>query len=372
MTPAQSFLTDLLSKADIRVNGSRPWDIQVRDERLFPRVLAKRNLALGEGYMRGWWECERVDEFIHRVLHSGVANRVHGGWKLLLRALPALLINQQTKRRSRQVALKHYDLGNDLFQAFLDPHMQYSCADFRSTDQLNAAQEAKMRLLCEKLELRPGLRLLDIGCGWGGLARFAAANYGCEVVGVNISRQQITFARQFCEGLPVEIRECDYRNLNEQFDRVVSVGMFEHVGPRNYDTYMRAVARCLKPDGVFVLQTIGSNVSKKGCDPWITQYIFPNGNLPGTSLLARAAEPHFVMEDWQNLGPHYDRTLLCWLENFRSAWPRLKERYGETFRRMWEYYLQSCAGCFRARDIQLWQVVFTPKGAPQPTYCRSA
>lgn len=370
MTHAQVFLTDLLDKADIHVNGPRPWDIQVRDERLFPRALMDRNLGLGEAYMQGWWECARVDELIYRLLHSGVANRVRGGWKLLLGAVPALVCNLQSRHRARIVAERHYDLGNDLFRAFLDRNMQYSCADFRDTDDLDTAQENKLRLLCEKLDLRPGLRLLDIGCGWGGLARYAAREHGCAVVGVNISRQQIAFAREFCKGLPVEIRECDYRGLNEPFDRIVSVGMFEHVGPRNYETYMRTVARCLKPDGIFVLQTIGSNVSRLGCDPWITRYIFPNGNLPGTEQLARAAEPRFVMEDWQNLGPHYDRTLLCWLKNFRAAWPALRESYGETFRRMWEYYLQSCAGCFRARDIQLWQVVYTPAGSPQPRYCR--
>jgi cyclopropane-fatty-acyl-phospholipid synthase len=366
MLNSTRLVTDLLAEADVQVGGDRPWDIRVADERLFSEVLRKRNLALGEGYMRGWWECDRIDEFICRILRSGLERRVRGGPLLALGTLPARICNLQTRARAGIVAERHYDLGNDLFQGFLDPYLQYSCGCFQGTGDLDRAQVNKMRMLCDKLELRPEHRLLDIGCGWGGLARFAAETYGCEVVGVNISRQQIGFAREFCEGLPVEIRQCDYRSLNEPFDRVVSVGMFEHVGCRNYGTFMDVVARCLKPDGIFVLHTIGSNVTSRECDPWITRYIFPNGCLPSIVQIARVAEKWFSMEDWHNLGPHYDPTLMSWLHNFRSAWNGLKDRYDATFKRMWEYYLQSCAGAFRARDLQLWQVVFTHVGAEQP------
>ena len=370
MGNAETFFTELLDEADVAVNGSRPWDIKVHDERLYPNVLAKRNLGLGEAYMAGWWDCERVDEFIHRVLHSGAADKVRGGIKLLLGMLPAFLCNQQSIKRARQVAERHYDLGNDLFGAFLDPYRQYSCAYFKDTDELDAAQVNKLRLICEKLELGPGQRLLDIGSGWGGLAKFAAEEYGCDVVGVNISKEQIAFSREFCKGLPVEIRDMDYRELDEPFDKIVSVGMFEHVGCRNHREFMRVAARCLKPGGSLLLHTIGSNTTGPGCDPWITRYIFPNGSLPSVRQVAKASEDVFVMEDMHNLGPHYDATLMCWLENFRNNWDDIRDRYGETFRRMWEYYLQSCAGAFRARDIQLWQFVFTPIGSPQPC-CRA-
>ena len=383
MAACKQVLTHLLAEADVEIDGRDPWDIRIRDNRMFREILLRKNLALGEGYMRGWWDCERVDEFICRVLRSGAANHVRGCWRLIAKSLPSLLLNLQTPSRSRIVARRHYDLGNDLFQAFLDPYLQYSCAYFKDMDEpdfgtaangtirrdLASAQRAKLAMICDKLALGPGQRLLDIGCGWGGLARFAAEEYGCTVVGVNISRKQIAFAREFCAGLPVEIREQDYRTLDEPFDKVVSVGMFEHVGPKNYTAYMQAVARCLKPGGTFLLHTIGANVTSPEIDPWIEKYIFPNGNLPSIAQIARASEPWFVMEDWHNFGPDYDRTLMSWLHNFRHAWPGLKDRYGESFRRMWEYYLQSCAGSFRARDIQLWQVALTPVGSPQPA-CR--
>lgn len=369
MSQSKSFLMKLLSRAGIRVDGPNPWDIRVHDDRLYQNVVARRNLALGEAYTAGWWDCERVDEFIFRVLRSGADRRVRGSLRLACEAVPAFLFNMQSPARAGEVARRHYDLGNELFSAFLDPYMQYSCAYFKETDDLAGAQERKLALLCGKLDLRPGERLLDIGCGWGGLARYAAEKYGCHVVGVNISQRQIEFAREFCAGLPVEIRDCDYRLLDEPFDKIVSVGMFEHVGCKNYREFMRVVARCLKPGGLFLLHTIGGNASTRSCDPWIEKYIFPNGMLPSIAQIARAIEGVFVMEDWHNLGPNYDPTLMAWLRNFRAAWPRLKERYGERFSRMWEYYLQSCAGAFRARDIQLWQIVFSTPGRPQPD-CR--
>jgi cyclopropane-fatty-acyl-phospholipid synthase len=378
-------MTDLLAGADIAVNGTKPWDLRVKDERLFREVLLKKNLGLGEGYMRGWWDCERVDEMICRVLRNATAGHIRGCWRLFLRALPSMVFNLQTLSRARQVTERHYDLGNDLFESFLDPYFQYSCAYFKDAEHamddldglsdgevgrgLARAQRAKMRLICEKLELGPGDRLLDIGCGWGGLARFAAEEYGCRVVGINISKEQLAFAREFCHGLPVEIRELDYRLLQDRFDKIVSVGMFEHVGTRNYGEFMKAAARSLKPDGLFLLHTIGSNETSPTVDPWIGKYIFPNGVLPSMAHISRAAEPWFVVEDLHNFGPYYDRTLMSWLRNFRRSWPSLRAQYGERFRRMWEYYLQSCAGSFRARDIQLWQFVFTPIGAPQPD-CR--
>ena len=382
MAASKEIMADLLAKADVVVDGNDPWDIRVKDDRLFHDILLRKNLGLGEGYMRGWWECERVDELICRVLKSGTADRIRGCWKMLMRALPAVLLNLQDLSRARIVAERHYDLGNDLFQGFLDPYMQYSCAYFKDMDgnpdtqrdeevaaALARAQQAKMRLICEKLELGPGDTVLDIGCGWGGLARFMAEEYGCTVTGVNISRQQIAFAREFCAGLDVQIRELDYRLLDGCYDKIVSVGMFEHVGPKNYSTFMHSAARCLKPDGLFLLHTIGSNCTDLNIDPWISTYIFPNGCLPSVAQVGRASEKWFVMEDLHNFGPDYDRTLMSWLRTFRRAWPDLSEQYGDRFRRMWEYYLQSCAGAFRARDIQLWQFVFSPIGREQPS-CR--
>jgi len=241
----------------------------------------------------------------------------------------------------------------------LDEHMQYSCGYWKDATTLSEAQNAKLKLICEKLQLKPGMKLLDIGCGWGGLAEFAARYYGVSVFGVTISAEQQKMAQQRCEGLDVTILLQDYRDLHEQFDRIVSVGMFEHVGPKNYATYFDVVDRNLKPQGLFLLHSIGSNKTDDKVDPWINKYIFPNGRLPSVCQIAAASEPHFVMEDWHNFGADYDKTLMAWAERFHDSWPEISQRYGERFYRMFNYYLKACAGAFRARDIQLWQIVFS-------------
>ena len=269
------------------------------------------------------------------------------------------MFNLQSKKRAWIVGKEHYDLGNDLFSRMLDPFMQYSCAYWKEASTLEEAQQAKLRLISEKLQLEPGMRVLDIGCGWGGLAYFMAKHYGVSVVGVTISAEQQKLARERCQGLDVDIRLQDYRDLNEQFDRIVSVGMFEHVGPKNYDTYFDVVDRNLKPDGIFLLHTIGSKRTDNNVDPWINKYIFPNGCLPSVRQIAVASEPHFVMEDWHNFGADYDTTLMAWHSRFLASWPEIADNYSERFKRMFSYYLNACAGAFRARDIQLWQVMFS-------------
>lgn len=355
-------ITELAEAAGIRINGPNPWDIQVKDERVYARVLRERNLGLGESYMDGWWECERLDEMAYRLLSSGLADKIRGNWRYLLRLLPAVLFNLQSKGWARVIADHHYDLGNDLFLSFLDTYNQYSCAYFEDTDDLDQAQVNKLALICGKLDLRPSDQVLDIGCGWGGFARYAAERYGCTVAGVNISGEQLRFARDFCAGLPVRFMDCDYRSITGIYDKIVSVGMFEHVGCKNYRAFMRVARKCLKDQGLFLLHTIGANVSQKTCDLWVTKYIFPNGMLPGAAHIARAAEGLFVIEDWHNLGPHYDKTLMAWHDRFRKEWHRLEGTYGPRFKRMWDYYLLSCAGAFRARRIQVWQIVMTKEG----------
>ncbi|MBI4633351.1 MAG: cyclopropane fatty acyl phospholipid synthase [Deltaproteobacteria bacterium] len=359
----------LFSRAGVRINGTNPWDIQVNDDSLYPRLLRDKNLGLGETYMEGLWSCPRIDEFIYRILTADIHREIKESVGMFLPYLSALLFNQQSRRRSHRVAEKHYDLGNDLFMSFLDPYNQYSCAFFNGTVDLAEAQIKKLDLICRKIGLRREDQVLDIGCGWGGLSRYIAERYGCNVTAANISQEQIRYATESCKGLPVRILNRDYRDLEGAFDKIVSVGMFEHVGVKNYRTFMQVVHRVLKENGVFLLQTIGGNLSRIKTDPWVAKYIFPNGMLPSISQIGRAAEELLVMEDWHNLGPHYDKTLLAWHENFQQAWPRLKDRYSERFKRMWEYYLLCFAGSFRARYIQLWQIVFTRGGTPQPP-CR--
>lgn len=364
MSKAQDVMTNLLAFADIRINGARPWDIQVHDQRFFSRVLASGTLGFGESYMDDWWNCDALDEMCCRAIRAELdkrfAFRLPNVWALLT----ALLVNQQTARRSRKVSRLHYDLSNDFFEAMLDPNMQYSCAVFAEGDDLASAQLRKLDWICERLRLRPGLRLLDIGCGWGGLARYAARHYACNVVGITISREQFQYAQRWCSGLDVEIQLRDYREVSERFDRVVSVGMIEHVGQKNYRTYMRAVARSLAEDGLFLCQGICGNFSRFHTDPWIKRYIFPNSMLPSVAQLTRAAEGVFIVEDVKNIGPNYDPTLLAWEENFRRAWPRFADRYGERFRRMWRFYLLSCAGAFRARSLQVFSILFSKEGKP--------
>ncbi|CAI0970708.1 Cyclopropane-fatty-acyl-phospholipid synthase [Serratia quinivorans] len=353
---------ELLFAAGIAINGNRACDIKVHNPALFKRILQEGSLGFGESYMDGWWDCERLDALFTRVLQAGVDERLPKNLSDIARIAYTRLFNLQSRKRAWQVGKEHYDIGNDLFRAMLDPYMQYSCGYWKEAETLEQAQLAKLKMICEKLQLKPGMSLLDIGCGWGGLAQYAAENYGVTVHGVTISAEQQKLAQERCAGLDVEILLQDYRDLNRQFDRIVSVGMFEHVGPKNYDTYFRVAARNLKPDGLFLLHTIGANQTNLHVDAWINKYIFPNGCLPSVRHIAEASEGRFVMEDWHNIGADYDRTLMAWYENFKQAWPMLSEGYSERFERMFTYYLNACAGAFRSRDIQLWQVLFSPKG----------
>ncbi|HDQ41932.1 MAG TPA: cyclopropane fatty acyl phospholipid synthase [Desulfonatronum sp.] len=362
-------MTEMLQSAGIVVNGTNPWDIRIHDDRWYARVWKEKSLGLGESYMDGWWDCERLDEMFCLLLRSGLEEKVRGDLRYMVHFLPGMLFNLQSKMRSRIVAKHHYDLGNDLFFSFLDSCKQYSCGFFQATDDLDLAQKKKLKLIARKLHLAPGDHVLDIGCGWGGLARFAAEKHGCAVTAVNISQQQLQHARKDCQKLPVNFQDCDYRTIQGRYDKIVSIGMFEHVGRKNYRTFMRVVHDRLKDDGVFLLHTIGGNTSRFGCDPWVTKYIFPNGMLPSITQIAKAVERLFVIEDLHNLGPHYDKTLMAWNANFQQAWPQLRAKYDERFRRMWEYYLLSCAGAFRARNIQVWQILMTKHGTGTPRPC---
>jgi cyclopropane-fatty-acyl-phospholipid synthase len=268
----------------------------------------------------------------------------------------------QSRSKARIVGERHYDIGNLLFTNMLDKRMNYSCAFWDNAKTLDEAQENKMDLVCRKIGLNPGMTLLDIGCGWGGFARWAANKYKANVYGITVSKEQVIFARQYCRGFDVIIELQDYRELREQFDRIVSIGMFEHVGSRNYRNFMKVVRRCLKKDGLFLLHTIGRNGSGHSTDKWLSKHIFPNSMLPSAAQIISASESVLVLEDWHSFGPHYDKTLMAWHRNFTENWDNIKAMYDERFYRMWTYYLLSCAGSFRARRNQLWQIVFSKKG----------
>ncbi len=362
-------LQPLLQQANIQLNGSNPWDPQIKNPAFFQRVLFHGSLGLGDSYVDGWWECEQIDEFVNRILRLPTHQNRRYATHLLSR-LRANLLNLQKESRAAQVGEKHYDVGNDLYQGMLDKRMVYTCGYWAHADNLDDAQRDKLDLVCKKISLKPGMRVLDIGCGWGSFAKFAAENYQAQVVGVTISREQVKLGMEMCKGLPVDLRFQDYRKINEKFDAIVSLGMFEHVGHKNYHAYMKVAHDCLHDNGLLLLHTIGKNNSSPGVDPWVGKYIFPNGELPSLPLITKAVEPFFLIEDIHNFGPDYDRTLMAWFENFKQYFPTRENHHDEQrFCRMWSYYLQVCAGAFRARDLQLWQIVLS-KGRPYQAYRR--
>ena len=368
MHPLRQRVHALLEAAGLEANGPGDCDPRILDDRFYGRVVRQGSLGLGEAWMDGWWTVPSLDGMLYRLLRHGIDQKVHGIGSRL-DDLRAWALNLQTGRRARKVGEQHYDIGNDLFEAMLGERLVYSCGYWREASNLDEAQVAKLDLVCRKLGLRPGMRVLDIGCGWGEALKFAAERYGIEGVGVTISREQADYARALCAGLPVEIRLQDYRELDEPFDRIFSIGMFEHVGAKNYETYFDVARRCLHDDeatggGLFLLHCIGSNVSVQHTDPWIGRYIFPNSMLPSARQIAACTEGRFVTEDWHNFGTDYDRTLQAWRSNIEAAWDRLPPRYDERFRRMWRYYLAASMAAFRARRIQLWQLVLSPRGIP--------
>ncbi len=350
----------LLKPADIKINGKRPWDITVHNDSFYSRLLLG-SLGFGESYMEGLWDCEQLDSMFCRLVKSSVDSQTIRLDKILM-DIAGKLVNLQTRSRSKKVAEIHYDLGNDFYRTMLDPYMQYTCGYWAHADTLSDAQRDKLDLVCRKLHLQPKEKVLEMGCGWGGFARFAAEHYGCHVTAVNISKEQVAYARTFCKGLPVKIVHSDYRDVKGQYDKVVSIGMLEHVGYKNYEAFTKHVFNCLKPGSIALIHSIGNNTSSVSQDPWLDKYIFPGSKCPSIRQIAEAGEPYLIMEDLHNFGTDYDRTLMAWYDNFIAHWPQFESTYGKRFFRMWSYYLLMCAGLFRARKTQLWQIVFSRGG----------
>jgi cyclopropane-fatty-acyl-phospholipid synthase len=362
-------IQELITPAGSRINGDNPWDIQVNNEQFYPRVIHSGLLGIGEAYMDGWWDCKSLDQLTTRILLAQLNTKVfdHGKtfFSLLLAKLSliqVLIVNRQNKARAQTIAERHYNLSNELYKAMLDKEMNYTCGYWKNATDLDQAQRSKLQLICDKLSLQPGMTVLDIGCGYGAFAKYAAQNFDVKVVGITISQQQLELGQELCAGLPVELRLQDYRSITGKFDRIVSLGMFEHVGYKNYSLYMKVAHDCLTDDGLFLLHTIGSNISDVKTNTWTNKYIFPNGMLPSIKQIGIACENLFVMEDWHNFGADYDKTLMSWYANFNQHWDELKSQFSERFRRMWNFYLLSSAGSFRARYIQLWQIVLSKYG----------
>lgn len=371
MDQAEATIKSLVKLADIKINGKRPWDIQVYDPRFFSRALTEGSVGFGESYMDGDWDSGQLDETIARIVKAELGNKIKKSLNLIAFILKSKLINVASKSRSFKVGQHHYDLGNELYEAMLDPDLNYSCGYWKDATTLHEAQIAKLDLICRKLYLKKGLKVLDIGCGWGSFAKYAAEKYGVDVLGVTVSKEQAQLAQKRCKGLPVKIKVIDYRDIKERnFDRIVSIGMFEHVNYKNHATFMKIAKESLKKDGLFLLHTIGANESLFSNEPWIDKYIFPNGLVPSLAQIAKSAERKFIIEDVHNFGIYYYPTLMSWYKNFHKSWKVLSkkypEKYNKRFYRMWEYYLLSCAGNFKARGLQLYQVVLSQGNAYKP------
>lgn len=368
MSDYRANIEKILLGAHVRINGDRPWDIKIHNSKAYHRIIHEPSLGAGESYMDAWWDCDRLDELFFRITRYLDPKNIYKASTLISVLIKNFFTNQQSRLRSLKVAKQHYDLGNDLYESMLGETMAYTCGYWRNAKTLDEAQRAKYDLVCRKLELQPGERVLELGCGWGGFAKFAAENYGVFVTAVNISQEQMKYAKEKCQGLPIDFVITDYRNVkaynprNSKFDKVASIGMCEHVGHRNYRRFIKIARDNLKESGLFLIHTIGKNRSIHFADPWIRKYIFPNGMLPSIKQISGSCENLFVVEDLHNFGTDYDKTLMAWFDNFNQHWLELKKKYGERFYRMWKYYLLSCAGGFRSRSIQLWQFVLSPKG----------
>lgn len=424
----KDIVVKVLARADVVIGGDRPFDIVVHNPKLYHRVIRDGSMGLGEAFMEGWWDTKdfyALDVFFERVLKSDLEYYLPNNATDWYNVFKAKMFNPQTKKLSKKVGMQHYDIGNAFFEAMLGKYMQYSCAYWecyepavagstasdgainghviqqnggstRSGDHsqcsvsvsesgslgraglqkrrilsLDEAQFTKLRMIGDKLNLREGMEVLDVGCGWGGLAHFLSETYKVKVTGITISEEQRKCAAARVKDCPnVTILKQDYRDMNfdKKFDRIVSVGMFEHVGPQNYDTYFKHMRRLLNdkdPEAVFLLHTIGSKITKESADQWYLKYIFPGGCLPSVANIGKNIEKYFVMEDWHNFGSFYGKTLLAWRKNFLRAWNASQEKRkegSEIFFRMFYYYLSSSAGAFKARDLQLWQVILSPSG----------
>lgn len=367
---AKNTVKEILSSIDIKVNGNRPWDIKVHDSRFYQKTLAEGDMGLGESYMDKWWDCKRLDILYKKLVSGNLEEVVRNKIKHIFTVIQSKIFNLQSKVRAKKVGEVHYDTGNELYKKMLDKRMTYTCGYWknlkREPKNLDKAQEQKLDLVCKKIGLKKGMTVLDIGCGWGSFAIFAAKKYKVKVVGITISKEQAKLAKKLCKGFPIEIRFQDYRDVKGKFDRIISLGMFEHVGRKNHRKYMEIVRKNLKEDGLFLLHTIGwAHTRKTKSISWMSKYIFPNGHLPSASQITNAADNVLILEDWHDFGLNYVPTLRAWDYNFKKNWNKIKKDYDEKFYRMWTLYLSMAMGMFLSRKARLWQIVFSKNGVKE-------
>ncbi len=353
-------------KIDDRVyeigEGEPAFTVKLSKTIPFSDLITSTSLALGEAYMNGVLEIEgdlyyALDHFLGQM----------GKFSTDQGALKKLIFTAATKKNQQKEVRSHYDIGNDFYKLWLDETLSYSCGYFKREDNtLCEAQKNKVDYILEKLNLKEGMSLLDIGCGWGFLLIEAAKKYQIHGVGITLSQEQHKeFEKRIAEeGLEdlLKVELMDYRDLPKcgmHFDRVVSVGMVEHVGRDNYALFVDCVDKVMKPGGLFLLHFISALRENAG-DPWIKKYIFPGGVVPSLrEMIAYSTERGFHIQDVENLRPHYNRTLLCWQKNYREHIDQVRQMFDESFVRMWDLYLASCAATFHNGVIDLHQILMT-------------
>ena len=360
-------ISELLAGAAVRINGDAPWDIQVYDEKVYRLILTQGSLGLGRAYMEGLWDSDQLDETFHRLLAADIDTKMVG-WarvRLLGEVLRQRLFNLQSPQRAFQVAEQHYDIGNDVFESMLDSRMIYSCAYWEHASSLEQAQQHKLDMICRKLQLQPGERLLEIGCGWGGLAGHLA-DRGAEVDAISLSDAQLAWARRHHMG-PRFLKQ-DYRDTAGSYDGIVSVEMVEALGREYWPTFMDCVARNLKPGGRAAIQFISIRDdlfdAYAASADFIQAYIFPGGLLIRTSEFRRLAEARgLAWQDQVDFGPDYAETLKTWRVNFNNAVVEgcLPPGFDARFVELWRFYLLYCEGGFRGGGIDVHQVTLVKR-----------
>lgn len=384
-SPLPRHIETLLESAGVRVNGPSATDVRIHDPELASKLRWRGLTGLAEAYVDAGWDCDDLYGFFLAVMRAGVIEKLPPDPLSIGTIARSKMLNEQSMPRARRDVSIGYDRGRRLMEATLDSRMVYTCGYWtwpqgQRAGDLAAAQEAKLDLICRKLDLREGMTLLDLGCGWGSLLKFAAERYGVRGHGVTLSHEQADYARESTAGLPVTIDLQDYRDLPAgQYDRIASIGMFEHVGPKNYVAFARLLRDRLKDDGTALLHFFVTDRPQPALTHreamWVLRDIFPGVVVPSYSQVGAMleADRSLVLEDLHNIGPDYGPTLLAWEENFRTNWHAdapLRQLYGDgadRFYRFWRYYLLICAAAFAARRYGLWQIVLRPTGV-KPTY----
>jgi len=363
------FLAELLKEADIHINGDRAGDISIYNNQLPERIFREGSLGIGESYMDKWWDSTKLDITLTKAHRADLDKKILKHWRIwpvLFSTMIENIITNPQKKKAFEIGKKHYDVGNELYSRMLDKRMVYSCGYWKSARTLDKAQEAKLELCCKKLGLKKGDKVLDIGCGWGSFLFYAEKRYKIKGVGLTVSKEQ----KKHCDSIDrknITVLLTDYRTMHEKFDHIISIGMFEHVGWKNYPSYMSVVDRCLKPGGKFLLHTIGQDKASISVNPWIHKYIFPHGHLPALRQIKNAAQGKLHIWDVHEIGKDYDPTLMSWFANFDKHWKEIRKKhpkYDEKFYRMWKFYLLSCAAGFRTEKLRVWQILLSKENKP--------